>query len=305
MPWSTTTQVRRSPMALCRVDPAGEAEDGLRVADLCADPADGLLDHGVRGEGGFAPTGLVEEAAQDVHAPRGMHHLGVELQCVEAALPVLHGGDRGARRRSQHLEARRGRRDAVAMAHPALLLGAHALEDEALPVHREGRLAELAGPGACHRPAELEGEALRAVADAEHRDAELEQAGVDPRGVVDVDAHGSAGQDDALGSVAPDAVEGRVVRDQLRVHPTLAHTPRDELSVLRPVVEDQYGVEPLDLWRTLCHCVSSTVSGRSGRPAHGRAQPIPTSCSFCSFLPSVISAGATMTSAFWNELSVS
>ena len=82
-----------------------------------------------------------------------------------------------------------------------------------------------------------------------------------------------------------------VVRHELGVHPALAHAARDELRVLRAEVEHE--------------------DRRCGLPAHAAARaasaqrPIPTLCSRCSVLPSVLSAGATMISAFWNSWIVS
>ena len=63
---------------------------------------------------------------------------------------------------------------------------------------------------------------------------------------------------------------------------------------------DTHGMLPLyaevdDEDRTLARVVSG----------NGRAQwPMPTPCERCRSLPSVWSAGATMTSAFWNSLTV-
>ena len=39
--------------------------------------------------------------------------------------------------------------------------------------------------------------------------------------------------------------------------------------------------------------------GERGIKRAARAHPIPTACAVCSFLPSVLIAGATMTSTFW------
>ena len=38
---------------------------------------------------------VVEEALEDLGPPRGVGDLGVELDSVEAALAILHRGDRG------------------------------------------------------------------------------------------------------------------------------------------------------------------------------------------------------------------
>ena len=70
------------------------------------------------------------------------------------------------------------------------------------------------------------------------------------------------------------------VRNDLRVNVRLPHAPRNQLCVLRPEVDDQYGLLRHDLAQW----------------------PIPTPCDLCRFLPSVCKAGATMISAFWNSL---
>ena len=224
-----------------------------------ADLLDGLLDDGRRRERGGAAAGLVEEVLEHVGALGRMQHLGVELHAVEAARARLHGRDGRSRARGQHVEAGRRLGDAVAVAHPGLLLAAQPLEEQPRLEHAERRLAELAEVGARHGAAEVERQALHAVADAEHRDAQIEDLGVELRGVVDVHAHGAAGEDDALGRVGLDALDGHVVRHELRVHAALAHAARDELAVLRPEVEHEDGVEPLHLRRALRHSASLSL----------------------------------------------
>ena len=59
------------------------------------------------------------------------------------------------------------------------------------------RVAELAVRGAADRAAEGAGQELHAVADAEHGQAAVEQAGVAPGRAGRRDAHRAAGQDDA------------------------------------------------------------------------------------------------------------
>ena len=74
----------------------------------------------------------------------------------------------------------------------------------------------------------------------------------------------------------------------------LPHPAGDELRVLGTEVDDQDGVDG-----GIGHVGARRSAGR-------RAQwPMPTPWAFWRFLPSVCSAGATMTSAFWNSLTVS
>ena len=78
------------------------------------------------------------------------------------------------------------------------------------------------------------------------------------------------------------------VGDDLRVDVGLTDPAGDQLGVLGPEVDDQ----------------DRPVTGVI-EPEGGRAQwPMPTPCERCRSLPSVWSAGATITSAFWNSLTV-
>ena len=76
-------------------------------------------------------------------------------------------------------------------------------------------------------------------------------------------------------------VRGDRVRNDLGIDVRFPNAPGDQLRVLRPEVDDQYGLF-----------------------GHGRLGqwPIPMPWDFCRPLPSVWSAGATMISAFWNSL---
>src|SRR6185437_5377818 len=102
----------------------------------------------------------------------------------------------------------------------------------------ELRLAELRRVGAVDAPAEVEGHQLRAVTDAERRDAELEDARVDARRAVGVHRRGPAAEDDRVRLARADRLGGDLMTDELRVHAALAHAPRDQLRVLAAEVED-------------------------------------------------------------------
>ena len=108
-----------------------------------------LLDDRGRRPVGLAAAAVVEEVAQHVHAARRVHDLGVELHGVEAALAVFHRRDRRAAVDAEHREARGRRRDAVAVAHPALLFAVESVEQQppSSPT-QSARLAELARAGA-------------------------------------------------------------------------------------------------------------------------------------------------------------
>ena len=91
----------------------------------------------------------------------------------------------------------------------------------------------------------------------------------------------------AVGRLRQHLGERHRARHDLGVDVRLAHAASDQLRVLRSEVDDEDGV------------VLRTQACRRG------SRPMPTPCARWSALPSVCSDGATMTSAFWNSLSVS
>ena len=156
-----------------------------------------------------------------------------------AAVDRLERRDRRLRRRRQRGEARRRREDRVAVRHPARLLARQAGEQPAGLADRQLRAAELAHLGALDLAAERQREQLHAVTDAQHRDAELEQLGIEPRRAVGVHRRRARRRGSApFGLAPPDLLGADVVRQQLAEHAALADAPRDELRVLPAVVED-------------------------------------------------------------------
>ena len=81
------------------VDAAGERAEDPVLADLLADRRDEVVDDVGRGPVGRDAGALPEEVLEHPLALLAVQHLGVPLHAVEAALVVLDGGDRGARRR--------------------------------------------------------------------------------------------------------------------------------------------------------------------------------------------------------------
>ena len=171
----------------------------------------------------------------------------MELHGVEPARFVDHGGERriGALRHGG--EARRQRFDAIAVAHPHVEHGA-ALRVRAVEqaieqlVRRDARdfgIAEFAVIAGQHAAAQLLRHGLHAVADAEHRHAELEHRLRRARRLLVGDRLGAAREDDALGLPLADVVVGDVPGQDLAIDAELAHAAGDQLGVLRAEVEDQ------------------------------------------------------------------
>ena len=169
-------------------------------------------------------------------------HLGVELDAVEAPLRVLEGGDRRRRRAAGHRRARRRRGDGVAVAHPDRLLLGQPVEERPGAAARGSVLPNSDTPVRSTRAAELERQQLHAVADAERRDAELEDtpdrpAARRPR----TPTPGPPERMSAQRVARSDLVRRERVRDELRVDARLAHAPRDQLRVLAAEVEHEDG----------------------------------------------------------------
>ena len=225
-----------------RIDPARQAADHLPVADLRADGGDlGGAEAGhapCRG----APGDVPHEVGDQLGAVGRVDHLGVELDAVVTARLVGDGGERRTVADRDRREAGRQVGDQVAVAHPHLVALAgcpDAVEQAARGGHLDEGAAELAAVAREHPAAELFGEQLLAVADAEDGNVAVEQrlrgaraAGVAHRG-------GAARQDDAAGLEARDGGLGRLERHDLAIDSGLADTAGDQLGDLAAEVEDE------------------------------------------------------------------
>ena len=127
----------------------------------------------------------VEEVAQNQRAIRRVRHLGVELQAVDRPRAVLHRRDRaGCRWRPAAAKSGPASCDLVAVDHPDVRRVGYAVQERsrsASTTRHSARPYSRAG-GGFDLPAQRAAGQLHAVADAEHRHAELEQARVALRG---------------------------------------------------------------------------------------------------------------------------
>ncbi len=277
-----------------RVDAAGEAAHHALVADLAADALDLLLDDRQRRPRGRGVAGPEEEVLQQVRAARACARTS-GWNCT-AYSP-----------RSGASMAATGVAEVEAVTvNPA---GARVTESLWLiqqvvtsgrswksspPTSSRAVLPNSARPVRATSPPSAGRHGLHAVADAQHRDPELEHARVEARRAGLVDGRRAAGEDQPLRVASAQLLERRVVRQELGVHAALAHAPGDELGVLRPEVEHDH--RPLR---------GTLGAERRCRRGGGHQWAIPTPCSRCSRLPSVCRAGANMISAFWKSWMVS
>jgi hypothetical protein len=111
------------------VDAARERAEHVAGADLGTHGLDLRLDHRGVGPRRPAPADLEQETPEQLLSPLGVHHLGVELDPVQAAGRVLERGDRdlGGGRRDR--EPVGGAHDRVGVAHPHLARGGPAVHE--------------------------------------------------------------------------------------------------------------------------------------------------------------------------------
>jgi hypothetical protein len=229
------------------IDAAREPEQHLVLAHGLADRGDRVVDDAARRPQPFTAADAAHEMLEDAPALVRVRDLGMELDAVETARLVAHRRDRRAVGGREQLEARRQRHDLVAVAHPhvqarrALLVDvvADAVEQAAGGRDAHLRVAELAPVRGLDAPAELCGHRLHAVADAEQRDAHVEQRRGHARGALAGDRFRAAGEDHAAGAERLDRGGGGAPAVDLAVDAEFAHAPRDELRVLRAEVENQ------------------------------------------------------------------
>jgi hypothetical protein len=176
-----------------------------------------------------------------------MRDLGVELHRVVAARLVGHAGDRATGGGGHQLEARRQAGNLVAVAHPDL---EHAmafrraeildvLEQVGVAMGAHLGVAEFAVIAPLDLAAQLHGHSLHAVADAQHRHAQVPHGLRRAQLVVFIGTGVAAGQDDGLGGELADEVVGDVVRVDLAIDVRLADAAGDQLRDLRAEIKNE------------------------------------------------------------------
>src|SRR5690606_6082318 len=178
-----------------------------------------------------------------------------------------------------HLETLGRLHDGVAVAHPGGLLDRllgeqHAAVGAAHEAHL--RRAVLARARLRDLAAELTRHHLEAVADAERRHPELEDARIQLGGSGLVHARGPAREHDARRILRGDLLGGDGVRHDLAVDPGLAHPARDELGVLGAEVDDEHGALRYGALGGHAHALSSweADAAYASVVARGRRSPL-------------------------------
>ena len=218
---------------------AGEAEDDMRVADLRAHAFDKLKLEVFQIIIPRRAAGVIEEAADHGGAVGRAFDLGVELEGIEAAGIVCHGGVGAGFRMGDGDEALRQDVYLVGMAHKADLRSVKPFKQEGRRVHAHSGLAVLAGGAGGDLAAERPCHQLCAVAYAEHGNAKLEDLLLAMgRGRI-VNTVRAAGENDADGRDAAHLVRGDITRAHDGIHRAFAHAPCDKLLILSAEIQNQ------------------------------------------------------------------
>ncbi len=220
------------------VDTAGQPAQGPALPDLLADRTGRRVDEVLHRPRTRKAGGFVEESLHQLLSPGRVENLGVVLHAVDAPGRILERGGRRLGRMGRDDGARRRLGDRVEVAHPHLLVIGVGEQ------HAAGRDVEV-GPAVLtsarlgHGAAEVTGEDLRPVTDAQDGDAEVVDALVDPGGAVLVHRLRATGEDQRRRPARCQVVGGDVVGDDLGEDVALADAPGDQLRVLRSEVDDE------------------------------------------------------------------
>ena len=222
-----------------RVHAARKPQQHMVRADLPAHLPDQLLFQILEVIVPGRAADLVKKMPDHGRALRGALHLRMKLHTVQPALRASNGriGTRiGMCHRSK---ARRQSGDLVGMAHEADLIFAKPPEKHRGGVHRHAGLAVFAGLAGGHFTAGRPRKELCAIANAQHRDAHIENGRIAMGRFGQIDAVRAAGQNNADGIDLPDRLRGDVPRFHDRVDMTFPHTPGDQFLILPAKIENQ------------------------------------------------------------------
>ena len=261
-----------------RVDPARQTANDLARADLLADLSD--LGGAELGHGPVArkPGDVAHEIADQLGTVRRVDDLRVELHRIDAALVIGDDRVRRARAGRDHAEAGGQRRDLVTMAHPhlmALTPRPQAVEQRAFVLDGDERLAELAAVALFDLATQLLGQRLLAVADAQHRQAAIQDRLRNARAILVDDRGGATRQDDGRGLDPRERLTSGLEGHDLAIDPRLAHAACDELGDLAAEIDDEDAVGVLHGGPIAMSCQKSY---RGARVSGGSIATMRTAC---------------------------
>ena len=216
---------------------AGQCAQHLALADALPQSLDIVLYKGIHLPVAGAAADVVHEVAQHLLALGGVQHLRVELYGVQTLFGIFNGCHRAVCGVGSDLEAGSRLLDVVIVAHPADGRRLHIGEQLALGVHKHLGLAVLTLGSAADMTAQQVHHQLAAVADAQHRHAPAEDLGVDGGRILQINAVGAAGEDNALGILGLDDRKIGFIGIDLAVDIIFSDAAGNQLIVLSAKVQ--------------------------------------------------------------------
>ena len=216
---------------------AGQGAQHLALADALPQSLDVILYKGIHLPVAGAAADVVHEVAQHLLALGGVQHLRVELYGVQTLFGIFNGCHRAVCGVGSDLKAGSRLLDVIVVAHPADGRGLHIGEQLALGVYEHLGLAVLTLGSAADMTAQQVHHQLAAVADAQHRHAPAEDLGVDGGRVLQINAVGAAGEDDALGILGLDDRKIGFIGIDLAVDIIFSDAAGNQLIVLSAKVQ--------------------------------------------------------------------
>ena len=216
----------------------GKSQEHTLVTHLAAHVSHRFIDESVCGPIGHTPTDVIHEITQQSHAALRMHHLRVELDAVEPARVIRHGGFRRVVGMGQTHKAIRQTLHRITMAHPHRGSLIHVGEQIRGVVNKQRCFAIFSAASCHHGAAQLLHHQLHAVANPEHRNAQLPDFGVTQRRMLGIDRTGASTQDDSPGIDGLQVLRRGGVTHHQGIHLGFPHTPGDQFGILRSEIEN-------------------------------------------------------------------
>src|SRR5690554_864934 len=229
------------------INTTGQAQQHLVGTHLLANLANGIVNDLGRGPQSLTTGDGQDKVLEDALALQGVSDFRVELNTVQVAAQVLHGGNRCAFGRRQQLEAFRHGNYFVAVAHPDVQQGitsrsqvvGNVGQQRALGTNLHLGITKLALLGAGHSAAELLGHGLHAVANTQNRNTLIEQA-FRSTGTTQLGYRfRTTGQNDAFGIELVEFFVGNIKGPDLAVHADFPNATGDQLNVLGTEIKNQ------------------------------------------------------------------
>ena len=127
----------------------------------------------------------------------------------------------------------------VLMAHPAHIVLFQAGEEAGFVVQHHGGLAVFPAARMGYTAAQGLGHELVSIADAQDGDPHCKDPGIYAGSIFRIDTVGTAGQDDGLGILGFDLIQGIIVRNDFAVHTAFTDASGNQLAVLCAEVNHQ------------------------------------------------------------------